>query len=54
VNLSGNTIPVEQIGANYSWELGQSFMLLLTVIALTIWLGDIPTPPPRRFAALQN
>jgi hypothetical protein len=53
LNYYGTTIPVEQIGAAYSWELGQAFMLLLTVIALTIWLGDIPTPPPRRFAAIR-
>ncbi len=54
LNFFGNTIPVEQIGATYSWELSQSFMLLLTVIALTIWLGDIPTPPPRRFRCDPN
>jgi hypothetical protein len=45
---------VEQTGADYSWELGQSFLLLFTALSLTMWLGDIPTPPPRWLAAMKT
>jgi hypothetical protein len=53
-NLAGNTIPLEQTGADYSWELGQVFLLLFVALSLTIWLGDIPTPPPRRLPMMKT
>jgi hypothetical protein len=48
LSLSGNSLSVGQTGASYELGATQSFVLLLTVIPLTTWLGDTPTPPPRR------
>jgi len=51
-NLSGNEIPVQQTGTNDLRGMNQSVIMLLTIVPLTIWVGDTPTPPPRRPSAL--
>ena len=51
-NLSGNEIPVQQTGTNHLWGPDQSVIMLLTIVPLTIWVGDTPTPPPRREVSL--
>jgi hypothetical protein len=48
LNLSGATLSVGQTDAYYVLGATQSFVLLLAVIPLTMWVGDTPTPPPRR------
>jgi len=47
-NLNGNEIPVGYTGADNLSGMSQSILVLFTIVPLVMWLGDIPTPPPRR------